>query len=124
MGGADWAQGGWKSDLEDALSRGPQGVCKPASPPIAPLRKDLPGSPLLPPCSTHPAWELHHKKVYSYAEGAIFPACLNPTEEVNISINKQSTFPSVPVDLIEKSKATRRQRLCPGRSLGMPYRDL
>lgn len=41
---------------EDELSRDPEGVCEPASPPIASPRKDLPDAPFPPPCSTHPAW--------------------------------------------------------------------
>lgn len=115
---------GGKAMEEDALIRGPEGVCKPASPPILPPGKDSLGAPLPPPCSAHPAWShrgkvmlLHHGKIYSCAEGTNNIPYLPTLYSRGLQLQQQqSTFPSMPTDFIEQSKAIGRQRLCPGRS--------
>lgn len=118
-GGAGSAQGGWKSD--GGRSGAPR---VPASPPILPPGKDSLGAPLPPPCSTHPAWShrgkvmlLRHGKIYPCAEGANNIPYLPTLHSRGLQLQQQqSTFPSMPADFIEQSKAIGRQRLCPGRS--------
>ena len=110
---------------EDALVRAPRGF---VNQPLLP--SCLPGRTRWVPCSCLPAaliqpgptegkscFCITAKFILALKEQTIFPTCLPSTAEAYSSINnKQSTFPSVPADCIEQSKAIRRRRLCPGRS--------